>query len=141
MYKYVALSFLFVTTQMNAQSLDQYRWKNRLVVLIASSIDDPLLEKQLEIFRLDPAGLAERKLKVIQLSGGQIRYGFDEQSTWKKSENDLYQDLKSTDENFEAILLGLDGGEKLRDQKALTLDRLFAIIDAMPMRRSELRRQ
>jgi hypothetical protein len=42
-------------------------------------------------------------------------------------------------DDFTVILLGKDGGEKLRSSKPLSLDKLRATIDAMPMRRQEMR--
>ena len=46
--------------------------------------------------------------------------------------------MHTADTAFEVILIGLDGGEKLRQTKVLETDKLFAIIDGMPMRRSEI---
>ncbi len=40
---------------------------------------------------------------------------------------------------FEVVLLGKDGGAKLRSDKVVTAGALAALIDAMPMRREELR--
>ena len=50
----------------------------------------------------------------------------------------LYNDYKKTDSGFEVVLLGLDGGIKLQQGELLQLERLYAIIDAMPMRRREI---
>jgi hypothetical protein len=41
--------------------------------------------------------------------------------------------------SFTVILLGKDGGEKLRSTKPLTLQKLRDTIDAMPMRQEEMR--
>ena len=41
--------------------------------------------------------------------------------------------------DFEVILIGLDGGIKLRQDQTLLKQDLFRIIDAMPMRRNEIR--
>jgi len=41
--------------------------------------------------------------------------------------------------DFTVILVGKDGGEKLRDSKPLPFARLQATIDAMPMRRQEMK--
>jgi hypothetical protein len=39
---------------------------------------------------------------------------------------------------FSVVLIGKDGGEKLRRKAPLTTRELFAIVDAMPMRRAEM---
>ena len=124
---------------MHAQDIDQYRWESRLMLLLTSETDNNILKDQLSIFNADPEGLAERKLRIIQLSPAQVRYGFDDKKNWEPSKGRLYQQYHSKDQTFEAILIGLDGGTKLRETKPLNLDRLFAIIDGMPMRRAELR--
>ena len=45
----------------------------------------------------------------------------------------------STPREFTVILVGLDGGEKLRRDGLIAVETLNARIDAMPMRRRELR--
>jgi hypothetical protein len=40
---------------------------------------------------------------------------------------------------FSVVLIGKDGGEKLRRTTPLPPAELFALVDAMPMRRAELR--
>lgn len=42
---------------------------------------------------------------------------------------------------FTGILIGKDGGEKLRWDSVITTDKLFGVIDAMPMRKEEMKRQ
>jgi hypothetical protein len=141
MLKYIALFIIIASTQMSAQSLDKYRWENRLIILVTTTVDNAQLQQQLQILQADVTGLEERKLEIIQLTPEQVRYGVSDNTTWKNRKGQLYEGFQSTDSTFEAILVGLDGGEKLRDQQPFTLERLFAVIDAMPMRRSELRRQ
>ena len=41
--------------------------------------------------------------------------------------------------SFSVVLIGKDGGEKLRRTTPLSPDELFAIVDAMPMRRAGMR--
>ena len=40
---------------------------------------------------------------------------------------------------FAAVLVGKDGGEKFRSEGPVSPEVLFEIIDAMPMRRREMR--
>jgi hypothetical protein len=40
---------------------------------------------------------------------------------------------------FSVVLIGKDGGEKLRRRTPLAPEELFAIVDAMPMRQAEVR--
>ena len=43
------------------------------------------------------------------------------------------------EEDFTVILIGKDGGEKLRSQIPVTMERLMKVIDSMPMRQKEAR--
>ncbi len=43
--------------------------------------------------------------------------------------------------DFTVILIGKDGGEKLRSTEPLTIEKLIETIDAMPMRQQEMRSQ
>jgi len=43
--------------------------------------------------------------------------------------------------DFTVILIGKDGGEKLRSHQPISLDTLRSTIDAMPMRQEEMRSQ
>jgi hypothetical protein len=47
--------------------------------------------------------------------------------------------MLNANEAFEIILIGLDGGIKLRKNDIVSREELFSIIDAMPMRRNEMR--
>lgn len=48
-----------------------------------------------------------------------------------------YYNIDAND--FSVILLGKDGGEKLRKKSFVSAAELFSLIDAMPMRQQEIR--
>jgi hypothetical protein len=83
-----------------------------------------MAEKQLEIWNAEKVGMEERDLTFKVVIGNELLY--------KK-----YKVDKQTD--FTLILVGKDGSEKLRTYNLLTAKKLFALIDAMPMRRDEMR--
>ena len=115
---------LFKSLSLAKETLDQYRWTNRPVLLFAPSERDESYSQQMEILDADKIGLAERDILVlsdIRADGsGQLR-------------NTLQI------EGFEIILIGKDGGVKLRSKKPISIQELFSVIDAMPMRRQEMR--
>jgi hypothetical protein len=47
--------------------------------------------------------------------------------------------LRVEDGAFAAVLVGRDGGEKLRSAEPVPAEKLFDLIDAMPMRQREMR--
>ena len=123
---------------MIAQPLDHYQWRNRLVLLFAPDIENAALKKQMDIFTTEAAGLTERKLRIIQITPNTLN---DNQEHVQYIKDDrFFKKYKIPKNQFTIILIGLDGGEKLRQTKPLDTTTLFAIIDGMPMRRQELKK-
>lgn len=115
--------FLVLLTGLAAQEieLNQYLWKNRVLLVFPGSASLAQRE-QAEIIASDPDGLNERDLVVVLV---------DDQATMKR--------YKVTPGDFTVILLGKDGGEKLRQSQPLKLKDLYPLIDSMPMRQREMR--
>ena len=103
--------------------LDAYRWRDRLVLLFAASADDPAYTEQRDALEAVTEGLSERHIVVLADTdpgaAGALRARFEPQG-------------------FEVLLVGKDGGVKLRQGQPVAAETLFATIDAMPMRRREL---
>ena len=118
-----------------SQNLDSYRWKNRLVLLVVNNEKAPQLKEQLELFQEDPAGLKERKLEIITIRPNAFKTG---NNAWV-GDTRLYERYHRK-KDFELVLIGLDGGEKLRKPEPIHLAELFRLIDSMPMRAAEIRR-
>lgn len=125
---------------MNAfsQDLSDYRWKNRLFVIVTDHIDSQTYLAQMKEFERNETGLTERKLLIFTATPLGYTLGTKQDSDWQASKN-LYKQFKRKDNTFEVILIGLDGGIKRRKTGLLKLEELFAIIDGMPMRRKEIR--
>jgi len=117
------------------QNLDQHQWKER--ILIITSKDNNSLQQQLDSLRKDIEGLQERKLMIYQVTPEGYAKGI-KKNNWTVT-TDFYKEIKKEKKGFEVVLIGLDGGVKLRQTKLLTLEKLFTLIDGMPMRRQELK--
>jgi len=100
----------------------------REIIIFAYSDDDSSLKKQLVILNSDAKGLAERDLNVAI-------------NIWAKDKKLAHQKYKISKNKFTLVLIGKDGGEKYRSEKIITSQKLYAIIDAMPMRVYEMRKQ
>ena len=108
--------------------LAPYLWKSRIIVAFARSASDPRLARQSKLFRDMGAGGRERDLVLVEAVGAApaaevLRRRFD------------------TGEPFAAMLIGKDGGEKLRSDQPVGEAELFPLIDSMPMRREEMSRK
>jgi len=122
----------------DAQNLSAHQWKNRIILILVGDVINPELQAQLTEFGTQLAGMKERKLVVYQVQANQFQRGSNADNEWIHS-NKLYKKHKSDDSPFEVILIGLDGGIKLTQNDILTSEKLFAIIDRMPMRRREMK--
>ncbi len=132
----VALSSLLYQDRSFTDELDRYRWQSRVVVVAAPSAEDPALNAQLAEARTDPAGWADRKLLLLVIEDGRLAGG----SPGSEAQGgQIRRRLGLAEERFSLALIGLDGTVKLRRQTTVSNEDLYSLIDAMPMRREELR--
>jgi hypothetical protein len=129
---------LFCALMSSAQDLSKHRWENRLILLITDNETNSTFQSQIAEFRKDLNGLNERRLIIYQVMPQEFKTGLNGANKTKSDR--LYKDYKKTGSGFEVVLLGLDGGIKLQQNELLPLEKLYAIIDAMPMRRREIER-
>ena len=52
---------------------------------------------------------------------------------------DLRKEFRIVPHQLTVVLIGKDGGEKFRSNDPVTIEKLDALIDAMPMRQQEVR--
>jgi len=97
---------------------------------------DKLYQSQLNDVRIAAKGMEERKFIVIRLTPNYQITGINSKVKHKARLN--YHELREKAESMEILLVGLDGDIKLRRSSLLTHQELFAIVDRMPMRRSEI---
>ncbi|KTS02606.1 MULTISPECIES: DUF4174 domain-containing protein [Methylobacterium] len=123
---------LAATTAMAAAAapagpLDGFRDRARVLVLSAPEAGDAQLRAQRAALASVRAGVAERDLVVLEAvgSGAEART--------------LRERLGLPADSFRAVLIGKDGGAKITAAAPIAPQRLFATIDAMPMRRTEMR--
>ena len=117
----VALCFLSLIT-LNAQKSD-YR---RVLLFVESEKDSQLLEQQ-RLLKADQDGCKIRDIRV-------------EIHVFSKTNKYFLSDHAIYSPRFTFLLIGKDGGAKFRSTKVVPKEQLFAIIDAMPMRKSEMKR-
>ena len=113
-------------------TLAAMRWHHRILLVFAQT-GDPRLAAQRQLLSGEGAGVADRDLTIVEVVGPQVRGAADTAPALR----DRYA---VPGDGFAAILIGKDGGEKLRSGEPIATGRLFATIDAMPMRRSETKR-
>jgi len=116
-------------------TLESLRWANRIFLVYASAPGTDRAVEQLESFA---AEIEDRQIAWFVLGDGRVRTNLE-----GPMDPAFEQHLKSRYFNPEpngpvVVLIGKDGEVKSR-LPDLDLDRLFAQIDSMPMRRQEMR--
>lgn len=136
----IILSLIFYLP-MQAQTLSQHQWKNRIIVVKSNSSKASIYQSQLKEFNDSVKEMAERKLVLYTYTPHICEFtDFAHPNTTKIVELQTgNRKLLSGKKAFEVILIGLDGGVKLHQSRLLTKEKLFNTIDAMPMRRAEMR--
>jgi V8-like Glu-specific endopeptidase len=134
-----SLTFTAMSTTSFAQDLSIHQWENRLVLIFSNNLNNADFKKQIAELQTDEEGLRERKILVYQVLPTQFQQGLKPEDNWQKGSR-LYTKYRQNEANFEVQLIGLDGGKKRVQTDILTTEKLFSMIDKMPMRQAELRR-
>ena len=135
--RFLLLVFLFSNFYAQSQVLSSRQWKNRVLLIMSENPNDPLVKQQVSLFSKDAEEMKERKLLLMQVFPEFYLMGGD--SAIRRTSGEVYFDYKSAKKSFELILIGLDGDEKMRRAELIRPQELYAIIDAMPMRRYEMK--
>jgi hypothetical protein len=107
----------------------EMRWERRVLLLSAPRADDAGLAGQRRALAGWDAAARERDLAVVTIVGDRVSGADDGAAGLRKR-------YRLPAGRFVAILIGKDGGEKLRSAKPIAAEVLAETIDAMPMRRA-----
>jgi hypothetical protein len=121
----------------DARPLDALRWEKRVIVMLADGGDDPALAEQEARLRAAAADLAERDVVLVAARGRTVTVDGD--SGQAPTADELRVAYADSASGFQVVLVGKDGGVKLRAGEPVAASDLFALIDTMPMRRREMK--
>ena len=119
-----------------AAELGDFRWERRPLLVFAPSDSDPRLVETLsriEASRCDFDG-RDMVLGQVVTKGNST---LDGQSIDADESRRLANQFAIGANAFSVVLIGKDGGEKLRVDEVPDLRRIYAVIDGMPMRSRE----
>ncbi|MDN3203249.1 DUF4174 domain-containing protein [Algoriphagus sediminis] len=112
------------------KTLEDFRWENRLLIVfdqpdslknLFEKQKEALEERRLLVFHFKNRKLAESNFPGEVQAESFLKLGSNEKKGW--------------------FLIGLDGGVKRKEEILPPLESIFATIDAMPMRQSEIRKK
>jgi len=133
------LAVLMKNSPAFSQSLQSLRWEKRVVLILTEDESDPIFKAQLAEFEEDAGGMDDRKLQVFVLQPDRYKSVFPKQTSWQSPSR--YQKMRKGKGPLEVMLIGLDGGVKLRRNELFTRQELFDLIDSMPMRMWEMKQK
>ena len=125
------LSFSFTKDTSLEKKLKSLTWKNRVIVLYAPEASSTEFQQQKQILAAKTKDLQERDLVVIECVGNALSA---EDKNYMKSH--FTHDLTG----FGVWLMGKDGGTKLSSTQPVSTEKFFSLIDSMPMRQAEMKR-
>ena len=117
--------------------LDSLRWKHRVLLLFSPSESD-------SSFRLQKQDLASRRQEVLErdlmvleiLEHGESRAS--DRILSEKAAEGIRNRVGVRSGRFQVLLIGRDGGVKLRSEQPVPVQDILGLIDSMPMRRQEM---
>lgn len=116
--------------------LDAYRWQNRIILIFAPAAGDTMYAEQLAAFATREAELADRDVLIGRFPADE-QGSFAGQPVAQSGGVALRERYAVPAGDFGLILIGKDGGAKLRADESVSTVRIFALIDSMPMRQQE----
>lgn len=123
---------------LNGQPLARHQWKDRLVLIFSNTSDNAQSREQMDRFEDERAEVKDRDLLLYRITPGLVKGPEDLPeltSEW------FYKYYKVGKDEFNVILIGKDGGEKLRSEELIPPEKIFELIDSMPMRQAEMKRK
>lgn len=107
----------------DARELNEFLWINRVIVVFADSPADPRYIEQMDLLNKELAALGERDVLILT-------------DTDPKSLSPIRRQLRPR--GFSMILIGKDGGVKLRKPRPWSVREISRSIDKFPDRQREV---
>ena len=120
-------------------SLEQLQWKKRPLLIFAESSGKIQYDRQLRAFDEQSSQVQERDMLLVAVAADAVGVVFTEGLSLTDSADSLRERFDVNAEQFAVILVGKDGTEKSRESSFVSPEKIFAEIDAMPMRQREMK--
>ena len=104
--------------------LDSLRWKNRILLIFATGTEDKQLKSEIALIDKESAGFEDRDFRIFTIAEA------------GSAEQQLRSSFHARPDEFLVVLIGKDGSEKLRSNSVVAPQKIFHVVDSMPMRRA-----
>ena len=113
---------IMIPKELQGIELNQYLWKNRIILTFADDEDHPDLIRLKVEMNENNCGILNRDLLHFHFS----------------NDGKIGNQTTKNDQSFRILLIGKDGGIKYESNRSVSLIQLFELIDSMPMRQNEM---
>ncbi|MEO1010382.1 MAG: DUF4174 domain-containing protein [Bacteroidota bacterium] len=128
----IAASFM-----VQAQDFTDYQWESRILLLVDPIPESAAMRAQLVAFLETPEEMKERDLLLFRVTADNV---LDKNGKpTGVSRHSVYKDYALSKQFQGILLIGKDGGVKLKENFFVKPSIIFSLIDGMPMRRAEMR--
>lgn len=136
----ILISLSACSQETPVQIMEKYLWEKRVVILFTPSSSHDVYIKQKQAFEKSKDGLKERDLIIWEAVYGEYVLA-DKAALPHISALNVFKEYDVKKDEFAFVLIGKDGGEKLRKNGVVSSEDLFKLIDSMPMRQQEMLQQ
>ena len=143
MIKYVlliiSLSLICINCSENNALLDlrNFEWKNRVLIISGT---ESKYQNQFNYLKVNKNEFIDRDLVVILINKDVSKISQDGLKNFKNIDYESTSSIRKrfNFEDFILILIGKDGGVKYRTNEPVKINKIFELIDKMPMRMQEI---
>ena len=134
---FLVISALLAPAQATAAELSDYLWQGRPLLVFAPTASDARLVETVRRIEASRCEFADRDMVLGRiLAQGTSTLDGDVVDTNQAQR--LRSEFGIGPNGFSVVLIGKDGGEKLRANDVPDLAAIYAVIDGMPMRGREM---
>ena len=127
-----------ITSTSPSPLLEPHLWEHRVLIVLTPTEKHPKFKEQLQTLDAVREGLKERDLFIMKNFNGNTIFA-EEQLLSVGESRHLRKFYRLSPTAFTVLLIGKDGTVKLKSLDLIPIKKLFATIDAMPMRQAEMR--
>ena len=118
----LSLMAIIIPKELQGIELNQYLWKNRIILTFADDEDHPDLIKLKVEMKENSCEILNRDL---------LHFHFI-------NDGKTGNHTTTNDQSFRILLIGKDGGIKYESNRSVSLIHLFELINSIPMRQDEM---
>ena len=139
-YLIMVALIICATSETLSMDLTQFQWKNRMLFIFAQDGNHPLFKDLQSQVVAQKAEVDDRDLIVFEVPAqGPARMNTNPLDQMEA--DSIRNHFAIPSDEFSLILVGKDGGIKLKRNDQVDLREVFELIDSMPMRQNEMRQK